>query len=103
MLEGRNCAMNDKKVAIFYPYIPHYRQPVFEKLLLCKELKFHIYADNRSNLTGLKTCENAMGARWTRIHNYWIGKTVLFQPAIIKNALLGKERTVIYVGNMWYV
>ena len=96
--------MNDKnKVAIFYPYVAHYRFPVFEKLLLCEELKFHIYSDDRSNLAELKTCEYEFGERWTKIRNYWLGERILFQPAIIKNAFWGKEQTVIYLGNMWYV
>lgn len=92
----------NSNVAVFYPYIAHYRQPVFEKLLQCRELRFHIYSDDTSNLAELKTCEQEFSGHWTKVKNYWLGGG-LFQPAIIKNALWGKEQTVIYLGNMWYV
>jgi len=94
-----NCSNN---VAVFYHYIAHYRQPVFAKLLQRKKLKFHIYSDDTSNLTGLKTCEQEFGCHWTKVKNFWLGR-FLFQPAVIKNALWGKEQTVIYLGNMWYL
>ena len=94
---------NVNEVAIFYHYIPHYRNSVFEKLKACEDLRFNIYSDNRANLPGLKVCGNEIKWKWVRIKNYWLGKKVLFQPAIIKNALLGKEKTVIYLGTVWFI
>ena len=90
-------------IAIFYHYIAHYRLPVFKKMLLNREIRFHIYSDNKSNLTSIKTFEQELNEGWSRINNYWFGKNLLFQPAIIKNAFMGKEDVVIYLGNMWFI
>lgn len=82
-------------VFIQYPFIHHYRRPIFEFLSACREIEFSILADTKTDTPFLKVEDTANEKiRWCHIssRNLRFGKSALiyWQPEAIK--LVYKER-----------
>ena len=97
-MEGRN-----NKVAIFYPYMAHYRRAIFRKLSSQEHLHFTVYSDTAPHDQTLKVLAEDDTIRWRKINNYWLMKMFLFQPHSISNSLFGEEGTIIYLGDVHYI
>lgn len=84
---------------------------MFRALSESKEFNYTIYSDEQAEHKTLRAVpfdDEKQGSergciRRKKIRNYWITRRFLFQPALIANALRGKERTLICSGNMWYL
>jgi glycosyltransferase involved in cell wall biosynthesis len=96
------------RAAIVYHYIAHYREPIFR--LLCsgedRPVEYHVYASVESDDPSLKVLEHdpsktspELVKRWTPVHNIWILKKLLWQPAILGLAVSRQVDCLILLGN----
>jgi len=97
-------------VAIIQPYIPHYREPIFN--LLSKQRhpapEYMLYASTKAGIN-IKTSETAKatippesgGLTWHFTKTVWFGKIYFWQSFNISVALLRKYNAIIYPGYMY--
>ncbi|MBR9873065.1 MAG: glycosyltransferase family 4 protein [Vibrionaceae bacterium] len=95
-----------KKVAIVYPYIAHYRSPIFEKLSEQNNddnIEFDIYCGQTTLFKGLNIFDKnkhkpPFKVNWLK--NHWFLKRFLFQSGLKK---LIKYDDVIFLGDYQYL
>jgi len=97
-------------VAIMQPYIPHYREPIFN--LLSRQQfpapEYTLYASTKAGIT-IKTSEPNKasvapedgGLRWLFTKTIWLGKIYIWQSFNIPVAFSLKYNAVIYPGYMY--
>ena len=102
--------MKNKKVAIVYSYIHHYRIPIFSLLSSFSEIEYTIYAGKNSEITIRKAntklssiSPSSGGIRWVILKNIWIYKFILLQYQILKPSFFSKFDSIIFLGNMYYL
>lgn len=102
---------NRQHVAIVYPFLAHYREPIF-RLLSMQEPpapEYTIFSARSSNAPSLKVVDPALatlpvakgGLRWQFVRNFFFGP-LLCQTRMVQLALSPKFDTVIYLGNLYF-
>lgn len=100
-----------KEVAIVYHSAPRYREVLFRRL--CgrrKGVQFTLISGKTSNQETIPLLDarlselplHAGGIRWKHVHNIWIGQ-VLLQPEILLIPFQSRWRSVIFLGNPYYL
>jgi len=105
-----NVIYPEKKVAIVYNYIAHYRIPIFNILSSCEINSYTIIAGTETDIS-LKTADPILseidirkgGIRWIRIKNIWIFKVFLWQKGLLKHCRSNNFDSIIFLGNMYYL
>lgn len=104
-----------RRVAIVYPYIAHYREAVFERLVCALDSSNHKYqffafSDFESNLASLSLVdpvksEGLGGAwRWSRIKNLWWKNLLIWQKGLFSKVVFSRSfDDVIFLGNAYYI
>lgn len=100
------------KIAVVFPYIAHYRRPVFKELisrLKAGGAEIDIYCGDTAEVPGLNLLmpngaepHSDLGVRLNRVHNIWLGRHFLFQRRM-HPVLSGGYDSVIFLGNMYYI
>ncbi len=99
------------KVAIVYPYIAHYRLPIFSELSLTKGIEYTMIADIEAKLS-IKTIDPKLGEipiqegglRLRNVKNLWIYKgMVLWQRNLLSLLRKNDFSAVIFLGNTYYI
>jgi len=99
------------KVAIIYPYIAHYRLPVFLELTRTKDIDYSIIADLESNLS-IKTIDPKLanipvakgGLRMLAVSNKWFLKgRGLWQKGLLSRLSENNYDVLIFLGNTYYL
>ncbi len=97
------------KVSIIYPYIAHYRRPVFEKLCAMQDIDYDFWADTVAEVPSLKLMDpdsdvqrSPMYRCWTKLRNHWFLRVFLWQSGLLRRVWLGKSDVYIFFGNMYY-
>lgn len=107
--------MKPIRTAIVYHFLAHYREPVFR--LLCsgvdRPVEYHVFASDQSDdpsLPAVKPLRHdpastapELVAHWTVVRNVWIGRKLLWQPAIVKLALSPGYDCLVLLGNANYL
>jgi len=102
------------RAAIVYHFLAHYREPIFR--LLCsgeeRPVEYFVFASDQADdpsLPGVKalrhdpTTAPELVARWTVVHNVWLLKKVLWQPAVVGMALSSRFDCIVLLGNVNYL
>lgn len=100
-------------VAVQQHFLSHYRQRVFS--LMSSQAspcpRYTFYSDTRSP-EGIVTIDkdilipellDGKGIRWKKVHNWWLGKIILFQPEVITLGISSQHDCIIYLGSMYHV
>ncbi len=105
-----NDSMNNHKVAVIYPYVAHYRKPVFDALCRDSDIDYYIVSDQESNMESLpvlngslESSGQAISSRWITIKNHWLTDDILWQRGVVRIALSKEFRALILLGNMYYL
>lgn len=101
---------SNRKIAIVYQVVQHYREPVFTELLSrTGEYEFYVISgtnDRDDSVRQSQLSTSKFGTErvdTTSITNIWIGKHFLWQPGIIKLSRSQRFDAIIYLGNMYYL
>ncbi len=100
-------------VAVIYPYLHHYRKPVFCELTRQSDSGFNydFYSGYEANVTSLDTIDVTLanlppekgGLRWQFLHNRWFGGLFLWQRGVLEIAGNPRYDTVVFFGSMYYL
>ena len=101
-LTGRTSDSSRVQVTVIYPFVPHYRVPVFNELLRAKRLEYRIVAGATAQQPSLLLAGEAEIPDLRTIRNRWCGKA-LFQPAAIAYALRRPSDVTVMLGDVSYV
>lgn len=100
-------------VAVQQHFLSHYRQRIFSLMSSQAEPfpRYTFYSDT-SSPEGIVTIDkdslmpellNGKGIRWQQVRNWWLGKTILFQPKVLTLAVSSEHDCIIYLGSMYHV
>lgn len=103
--------MGERRRVIFvYPYIPHYRKPVFEELAASERLDCEFWSDVVPEVPNLRvlvpgnlSTGEAINSRWLGIKNRWFFRHFLWQSGVIPEIFRRPDATYVFLGNMYYV
>ncbi len=107
--------MKSTRTAVVYHFLAHYREPVFR--LLCsgvdRPVAYFVFASDRADdpsLPSVKalrhdsaTTAPTLVEHWTVIRNRWLGRKLLWQPAVVGLALSSRIDCLILLGNVNYL
>ena len=112
MFETPETAQNHR-VAIIYPYIAHYREPIFLMLSAgdASRIEYVVFSDKRSNLGSIVVVDPAKaqlpagrgGINWRFLRNRWITKELLWQDQVLSLAFGREFDTIIFMGTVYYI
>lgn len=101
-----------RSVAIVYPYVPHYRQALFE-LLSAADTRhsYTIFADRAGNIPSIATIDpqksrslSATGTlNWRFVHNIWITPSILWQRGALRIATSPEFDVIIFMSDVQYL
>lgn len=98
-------------IAIVYPYIAHYRYPIFSELCKSQEFQFIIISGTEIDYD-IKTVDPIYasisveegGLRWKFVKNIWLfNKRLLWQKGLIKKCLTNKFEACIFLGDFHFI
>jgi glycosyltransferase involved in cell wall biosynthesis len=100
----------DKKIAIIYHYISHYRVPIFNVLSRSVTNEYTIISGTETDIK-IKLADNNLknitpeegGLRWIQIENKWILKYFLWQRGLLQTISKSNFDALIFLGNMYYL
>ena len=101
-----------QRVAIVYPFLAHYRGPIF-RILSEQEApapEYTAFSAPTSNIPSIEVVDPNLaniepkkgGIRWQFVHNFFAGP-LLYQTGIVRLALSRKFDTIIYLGNVYFI
>ena len=92
-----------KKIAIVYPFIPHYRLPVFRELKESKSASFTIYSGDSTNMSSMNIVsklDNDCDVMVEWVNNTWLPKGFLWQSGLFNYM---DHDVVIFLGDYRYI
>ena len=100
--------------AIAYHYFALYRLPVLRALArdyAAAQAPLHLFSDRVSNLPSIKLVPPELagqpvdqgGLPWRFVKNLWLGPAVLLQPGLLAGLIRSRARTVILLGNSYFL
>ncbi|MDJ0781127.1 MAG: glycosyltransferase family 4 protein [Desulfosarcinaceae bacterium] len=101
-----------KQILIVYPYLAHYRAPIFDHLLDARpgsSFEFSVATGILSELPGLKVIDDTSALfqkhrpRWKQVKNIWFRKRLLWQVGVLKELFFRPYDGVIFLGNVYYL
>lgn len=103
-----------KNVAIVYPYVAHYREPLFERLLdrnsnASLKNRYWLFSDFQSNVPSLRlvdpcrSFENDGSWQWRRLTNLWLPGGALWQKGVISLAFSSRLDVIVFLGDAHYL
>lgn len=100
------------KVSVIYPYIAHYRRPIFESMSSSNEIEYEFWADTKatSYFPDLKlmdptfsSADSVVYDRWTLLKNHWFLDLFLWQSGLVSRVWNGDSDAYIFLADMFYI
>lgn len=107
--------MKRKKIAIVYPYVAHYRAPVFQLMVGIgsdsgSNYSYDLFSDVEADIPSLAVVDPALsrdqvsGWRWNILKNTWFRKLLLWQSGLFSQVAFAREYdAVVFLGNAYYI
>src|SRR5690606_14933847 len=97
--------MENKKVAVLYPFFAHYRKPIVEKLDKDELIDYYFIAGEKVNVQfkALRLMDFKNYRKFISLKNIWFCKYFLIQPGVIRKIRQGKFDAIIVLADAKYL
>jgi len=99
--------MKKNKVLISYHYFPHYRLPIFKKLVNSNDYEYRFLSGQETDISIRLISQADMlenNINWIKVKNYWFyKKKFLWQEKIISECVFGDYDAVIFIANPYII
>jgi glycosyltransferase involved in cell wall biosynthesis len=98
-----NVARRRQRVAVVYPFFPHYRAPVFRELLERGENDYWLAGDTRTVEPGVTEWVPENRARFIHARCHALGPSFLFQSGLIRLSLRDDFDAFVFLANPYFI
>lgn len=107
--------MDRKNIAIVYPYVAHYRAPVFHLMVgvgsdYGSRYAYDLFSDTEADIPSLAVVDPGLsrdpvaGWRWIVLKNLWYRKLLLWQSGLLSQVVFSRKYDgVVFLGNAYYL